>query len=267
MASLLKDIQSIYSSLSDKERNIADYILTNPEEASQSHIQELADKAGVSTSTITRFAKRISCRNFVELKIRLAGGMETAREEEDIEQKLFSSYREMLGNVQQLTEPKPFNDVLELINEAKRIFIYGIGSSGLAAQELNYRMSRMGFISEAIIDPHLMIIRSTLLQEGDLILAFSRSGQTTDLLQSVKKAKEKGAKLVSFTAYGESPLTKLSNAVLWTLHPFRNNFISTGLDISTLYLIDRISLHFLSESKRKKLYLETIEAIKVRGKE
>ncbi|WP_409299270.1 SIS domain-containing protein [Peribacillus sp. SCS-26] len=51
------------------------------------------------------------------------------------------------------------------------------------------------------------------------MLAFSRSGQTKDLLQSVKKAKEKGAKLVSFTAYGETPLTKLSNAVLSTLHP------------------------------------------------
>ncbi|WP_409292739.1 hypothetical protein [Peribacillus sp. SCS-37] len=61
----------------------------------------------------------------------------TAREAEDIEQKLFSSYREMLGNVQQLINPKPFNDVLDMMNEAQRIFIYGIGSSGLAAQELN----------------------------------------------------------------------------------------------------------------------------------
>ncbi|WP_409294048.1 hypothetical protein V1498_12475 [Peribacillus sp. SCS-26] len=54
-----------------------------------------------------------------------------------------------------------------MINEAKRIFIYGIWSSGLVAQDLNYRMSRMGFISEEIIDPHLTILRSTLLQERD----------------------------------------------------------------------------------------------------
>ncbi|MFF2446435.1 MurR/RpiR family transcriptional regulator [Neobacillus sp. NPDC058068] len=265
MSSVLNEIQSIYSSLSDKERNIANYILANPEEVSRSHIQELADAANVSISTITRFAKKVSCRNFVEMKVKLAGGSE-AKEAEGIEQTLFASYRDMLADVQSLMDPEPFSRVLNFLKEAKRIFIYGLGSSGLAAQELNYRLSRMGFISEAVTDPHLMIIRSTLLQEGDLILAFSRSGQTPDLLQSVGKGKDKGAKLIAFTAFGQTPLTELSDEVLWTVHPLRNNFLLTGLDMSTLYLIDRISLHFLSEKDREAMYLQTVEAIKNRGK-
>lgn len=263
MASVLNEIQSIYSSLSDKEKNIANYILANPEETSRSHIQELADATGVSVSTITRFAKKVDCQNFVEMKVRLAGGSEV-KEGDGIEQKLMASYRDMLADVQSLTDSKPFKNVITHLKKAKRIFIYGLGSSGLAAQELNYRLSRMGFVSEAVTDPHLMIIRSTLLEEGDLILAFSRSGQTKDLLQSVRKGKEQGAKLIAFTAFGETPLTKLSDAVLWTVHPLRSNFILTGLDMSTLYLIDRISLHFLADNEREKMYLKTIEAIKER---
>src|SRR5581483_9460018 len=113
----------------------------------------------------------------------------------------------------------------------------------------------------AVTDPHLMIIRSTLLAEGDLVLAFSRSGKSADLLQSVQKGKEKGVKLVAFTAFGETPLTDMSDEVLWTVHPLRNNFLLTGLDMSTLYLIDRISLYFLGDEAREKMYLETVEAI------
>lgn len=264
MSSVLNEIQSIYSSLSDKEKNIANYILAHPEETSRGHIQELADATGVSISTITRFAKKVSCKNFVEMKVKLASGSEPT-EITGIEQKLLSSYRDMLIDVQSLIDSKPLDKVLSHIKEAKRIFIYGLGSSGLAAKELNYRLSRMGFISESITDPHLMFIRSTLLQSGDLMLAFSRSGQTTDLIQSVLKGKEKGAKLIAFTAYGDSPLTELSDEILWTVHPMRNTFILTGLDMSTLYLIDCISLHFLSDKEREALYLETVEAFNTRA--
>lgn len=263
MSSVLNKIQNIYSSLSNKEKKIANYILAHPEETSRGHIQELADATGVSISTITRFAKKVSCKNFVEMKIKLAQGTEST-EETGIEKKLLSSYQNMLEDVQSLIDSKSIEKVIAHIQEAKRIFIYGLGSSGLAAKELNYRLSRMGFRSESITDPHLMIIRSTLLEKGDLILAFSRSGQTTDLLQSLKKGKEKGAKLIAFTAYGNSPLTELSDEILWTVHPMRNQFVFSGLDLSTLYLIDLMSLHFLSDPKREALYQETVHSIKIR---
>ncbi|ANC78695.1 MurR/RpiR family transcriptional regulator [Fictibacillus phosphorivorans] len=265
MASLLKEIQSVFSTLSDKEKKIADFILSNPEKASRSHIQELAEITGVSISSITRFAKKVSCRNFVEMKVRLAEVKES-KQGEGVEEQLSSSYRDMLNDVEGLEDRDQFQKALTYMTSAKRIFIYGLGSSGLAAQELNYRLSRMGFVCEAITDPHLMIIRSTLLQKGDVILAFSRSGQTVDLLQSVSKGKEKGAVVVAFTAFGETPLTKLSDFILWTVHPLRNHHLLTGLDLSTLYLIDKISLYFLTDRKREEKYLETVEAIKSRGR-
>lgn len=260
MASLLKEIQSKYSTFSEKERNIADYLLSEAQEASQGHIQDIANKTNVSVATITRFAKKVSCSNFVELKVKLARESHS-HPSEQLDDVLQRQYQEIFLDIQELAGKKSLKNVLEMIENAKRIFIFGLGSSGLAAQELNYRLSRMGFISEAVTDPHLMIIRSTLLTEGDLILSFSRSGQSSDLLTSIKKAKQRGIPLVSFTAYGETPLTKLSDEVLWTIHPLRNNSISTGLDISALFLIDRINLHFLEDPTRRKTYEETVQAL------
>jgi len=261
MASLLMEIQNVYSILSDKEKNIADFILANPEDASRRNIQELADQTGVSISTITRFAKRVSCRNFVEMKIRLASRADDAAGAGGISEGLLASYHEMLADVQSLNSPDTVDPVLRMMELASRIFIYGLGSSGLAAQELNYRLSRMGFTCEAITDPHLMTIRSTLLQEGDLVIAISRSGQTSDLIQSLRRGKDKGADLVAITAYANTPLTDLAKSILWTIHPGRSEFHQTGLDISTLYLIDRITLHFLADNQREQLYLQTIKAI------
>lgn len=260
MASLLKDIQSRYSSFSDKERQIADYLLSSPDEASQSHIKDIATRTGVSVASITRFAKKVSCRNFVELKLKLARENH-ADESNDIDEALHHQYVEMFHDIQSLSGKESFSRVLSLIQEANRIFIYGLGSSGLASQELNYRLSRMGFIAEAVTDPHLMVIRSALLKEGDLLLAFSRSGQTRDLLISLEKAKENRVKLVSFTAYGDTPLTKLSHEVLWTVHPIRNGYFSTGLDLSSLFLIDRITAHFLQDPLRHEIYMKTVSII------
>lgn len=260
MSTLLKEIQSMYSSFSDKEKGLADYLLSSPTEASQSNIKDIADRTNVSVATITRFCRKVSCQNFVELKVKLA--RETHHEEkEDVDSQIRRQYVDVFRDIQGLNNRESITNALQLITGAKRIFIYGLGSSGLAAQELNYRLSRMGFASEAVSDPHLMIIRSTLLKKGDLLLAFSRSGQTKELITSVTKAKSKGVKLVSLTAYGNTRLTKLSDEVLWTIHPVRNAYLSTGLDLSALYLIDLISMHFLNDPKRKKIYQETISAV------
>ncbi|MCM3110624.1 MurR/RpiR family transcriptional regulator [Lederbergia lenta] len=260
MVTLLKEIQSRYSSLSEKERSLADYLLASPIEASQSNIKDIAAKTDISVATITRFCKKVSCRNFVELKIKLA--REAYQDgKENVDSQLKLQYEDILHDIQGLSGQRALEEAMQLIKTAKNIYIYGLGSSGLAAQELNYRLSRMGFASEAVTDPHLMIIRSALFQEGDLLLAFSRSGQTRDLLHSVMEAKNNGAKVVSFTAYGDTPLTKLSEAVLWTIHPIRTGYISTGLDLSVLYLIDRISLFFLQDKKRQETYQKTVTAI------
>jgi DNA-binding MurR/RpiR family transcriptional regulator len=260
MVTLLKEIQSRYTSFSEKERGLADYFLSSPIEASQSNIKDIAAKTDISVATITRFCKKVACRNFVELKIKLAREAYQVGNEK-VDSKLKRQYEDILNDIQGLSGKDSLNEVMQLMQEANKLYIYGLGSSGLAAQELNYRLSRMGFASEAVTDPHLMIIRSTLVQDGDLLLAFSRSGQTRDLLHSIKEAKNNGAKIVSFTAYGDTPLTKLSEAVLWTIHPLRTGYISTGLDLSVLYLIDLISLFLLKDQKIKETYEKTVTAI------
>lgn len=256
----LNEIQSRYSSFSVKEKVLADYLLSAPAEASRSTTQMISERTNVSTATITRFCKKVDCENFAELKIKLAS-VSRLSQEKATDSNLTQQYKEIFNDLQGLNSEQAIDNLLNLIKKSKRIYIYGLGSSGLAAQELNYRLSRMGFTSEALVDSHLMIIRSSLLKPDDLLLVFSRSGQTKEIILSVKQAKKNGAKIGSLTAYDETELTELSDEILNTIHPSRSTFMLTGLDLGTLYLIDLLSLYLLKDPQRLEIYNKTIAAI------
>lgn len=258
--SLLMRIQSEYPTFTVSEKEIADYILSSPKEASRLTIQAMASKIRVSNATITRFSKKIGCKNFSELKLQLASGSELVENNYD-DSSLLMKYQEILRDLNGMNDYNEIKNILTMILKAKRIYIYGVGSSGLAAQELNYRLSRMGFTCEAVIDTHLMVIRSSLLKKDDLLLAFSRSGETQELVISVTKAQENGAKIVSVTSSEDTRLTKVSNLTLKNIHPSRSVFMSTGLDMGTLYLIDLISLELLKDPEIFKTYEKTISII------
>ena len=68
---IIEEIQNQYSAFSANEKKIADYILQNKASIKNMNIKDLAAKADTSTSSITRFCKRINIDGFVDMKIAL----------------------------------------------------------------------------------------------------------------------------------------------------------------------------------------------------
>lgn len=69
---ILDEIQEQYVSFSSKEKDIATYILQKGNEIKNINITELAKVTGTSSSSITRFCKKINCANFVDMKIKIS---------------------------------------------------------------------------------------------------------------------------------------------------------------------------------------------------
>ena len=86
------------------------------------------------------------------------------------------------------------DSVVGMMTSASYVYVYGIGSSGIAAQEFKLRFMRLGMRVEAISDPHLMKINSSLVNEECLIFGFSISGTTKEVLSGLNIAKENGAR-------------------------------------------------------------------------
>lgn len=95
------------------------------------------------------------------------------------------------------------------IEAAKSIHVYGKGRSGAVAVSLALRLKHLGYNTWFVGD---------VVKEGvkpdDVVVLFSGSGETSDVVGVAERAKRAGAKLVSVTSFRESTIGKLSDIVI-----------------------------------------------------
>jgi glucosamine--fructose-6-phosphate aminotransferase (isomerizing) len=101
-----------------------------------------------------------------------------------------------------------------LLKGSKDVFITGSGTSYHSALLAKYILSRYSKLRvEAIMSSEFQY-SSELLDKNSVLIAISQSGETADVLQSVKKAKEKGATVLSIVNVSTSSLARLSDCSL-----------------------------------------------------
>jgi len=95
------------------------------------------------------------------------------------------------------------------LKRAKRIYITGVGRSGLVVQAFGQRLMHLGF------EVHLaQEITAPGIGRGDLLVACSGTGTTLLPLYMARKAGRIGARVVSLTARAKSPLARLSSLTI-----------------------------------------------------
>lgn len=258
---IIYEIKQKYNSFSQKEKDIADYILTHKENIQNISITNLSKEIGASTSTITRFSKKINCDSFVQMKIKL-NTINSNIQEDDLFSAVHNYYTEVIEKTNQLINKKLILKIVEEIKKAKKIYIYGVGSSGLTAVEFMQRLLRMGFNVSSITDSHMMIINSSIVSNEDLVIGISISGETKEIVNSLRIAQKNGAQTIGVTSFSNSSITNFSNdLVLICASDFihKRDFINT--QFSTMYLFDLISTILLSNKDLRKKMQLTIEAI------
>jgi RpiR family carbohydrate utilization transcriptional regulator len=120
-----------------------------------------------------------------------------------------------------------FERAIALLTQAgqagKRIAFYGVGNSGIVAQDAQHKFFRLGVHAEAVSDGHVQVMGATMLGRGDVLVVISNSGRSRDLLDAAEIARRKGAATVLITVSG-SPLAQTAasernHVLLATDHP------------------------------------------------
>ncbi|VYU64348.1 SIS domain-containing protein [Clostridium tertium] len=261
---ILCEIQKIYNSFSDKEKDIANYIMQYGDKIKNINITDLAKEIGTSGATITRFAKKIGCESFVDMKIKL--GSNKVEKLDDDEDEIFSYayqyYNEVIERTKMLIDKDAIFKAVSEIKKARNIYIHGVGSSGLTCKEMMHRLLRMGFNVHCISDSHMMIINSSIVRKDDLVIGISISGETEEVVHSLRKAKENGASIISITGFEGSSISKYSDIEFVVYNPKfvdRSKFINS--QFSAMYLLDLISMVLLKDEELSKKMQITINAI------
>ncbi|HOB16489.1 MAG TPA: MurR/RpiR family transcriptional regulator [Defluviitoga sp.] len=221
-------INSRMYSFTKSEKQVADYVLNNKKnEITRLTITELASNCNVSEATVARFVKKAGFESFQDFKLNLAldNDDEIIEEEKDITISKDDSPQDILiktklgflqsiENTDAIIDMNKFLQAVNFIRSAKKIEIYGVGSSSAVGKILQYKLTRLGFPAYSIEDPHMQAISAATLGLGDLAFGISQSGSTKDTVDSLALAKKHGATTICLTEHVNSPITKYADVVL-----------------------------------------------------
>jgi 6-phospho-3-hexuloisomerase len=121
------------------------------------------------------------------------------------------------------------NEMINLITSSKKIFIYGVGRSGLVGKAFAIRLVQLGlqvfFIGETI---------TPIVEEKDTVVIVSNTGETMSAIQTANIARRVGASVISITSKKNSKLAHAANLVL-CLAPKRDESRETVAPLGTLF--------------------------------
>jgi glucosamine--fructose-6-phosphate aminotransferase (isomerizing) len=106
------------------------------------------------------------------------------------------------------------SDVLRVLEEARKIYIVGAGTSYHASLLGAIAFKRfLGLDAEALISSEFRVI-SRAVKWGDVVIGVSQSGETIDTLLALREARERGAKTVALVNNQFSTIARESDYVI-----------------------------------------------------
>ncbi len=220
-------IRSAYASLPSAERKVADFILQNPEKASLMVINEIAEASGVSVPSVTRLAKKLGYKGFLDFRVALASGnssldslksdpVQPGDPDNVVVDKVFLAYMRAIEDTLKALDREKLSELADHIIAAKRIFIFGTSISAMLAKDLVMHLNLSGYDAIDVNDPVVMELYAKRFSPSDVFLGISRSGRTKLLLDSLKAAKQKGTYCAFISNYVNSPASALADSFFCT---------------------------------------------------
>ncbi|WP_194917068.1 MurR/RpiR family transcriptional regulator, partial [Catenulispora rubra] len=183
--------------LSDALGQVADYVLADPAAAARCTITDLAERVGKSPGTITRFCRALGFTGYAELRValaeeagRAAGNAEGTRWASDIGGEVrpgdpaerlvgvvLGTVTRALRETAEQIDPAGVDAFVELLLKARRVDFFGVGNSAVAAQELQFRLHRIGIACWAWPDVHNALTSAAQFGPDDLAVGISHSGR------------------------------------------------------------------------------------------
>ncbi|WP_404404846.1 MurR/RpiR family transcriptional regulator [Jeotgalibacillus malaysiensis] len=249
------------SEFTKSDLKIYNYIINHKESIIYYSLTEMSDACGVAEATILRFFKKLDYKGFQDFKFMLAqeiSNLPEKGEEQNSIEKIKYHMIQAIEDSADVTNESVLESIIDKLDEADDIVIYGIGASGIAAMDMQNRLMRIGKQAQVVTDSHFQIMRAVTSSSETVVVAISLTGSTRDIVDAVKIASENGATIITLTNHEKSPLTKFADFVL--LSAYKENPLDSGsliAKISQLYTIDLIctglTLKNLEQSKKVKM--------------
>lgn len=200
MLDLVGQLRVDKESFSRSERQLTDAILADLDTALGASIVDLAARADVSPSTVTRFCRRIGCDSFSAFKVRLAQSSHLGRHlgrryheppvgpesVPDIARGIVNGAQNTLYGFFDRLDTEALENAAAAIARASYVVAFGSGGvSSMIATEFENRLFRLGLKVAASVDHQSQFMRAAGSPEGTVVIAASMSGRNAPLAQAL----------------------------------------------------------------------------------
>ena len=221
---MLERIRAALPALPPAEQRVAKLVLTDARSFATLPVGELAERAHVSKPTVVRFCRSVGYDGLADFKLKLAGsvneGVPFVHRAVDVDDKPSDLIVKVIDNaVSALLKyrnaatghavERAIASLVAAGQAGRRIEFYGVGNSGIVAQDAQHKFFRLGVFSNAVNDGHIQVMSATMLGPGDCAVIISNSGRSRDLVDVAEIAHRKGATVIVITASG-SPLAQMA---------------------------------------------------------
>ncbi|AKU15506.1 MurR/RpiR family transcriptional regulator [Luteipulveratus mongoliensis] len=219
------------SEMSSAMAKLADLILADPAAPIELSITELAERAGTSAATVTRFCRVLGYSGYVALRVGVASDIGRGDAQaswrtdigqafgpddsvEDVVQALVSSHTRSIETTASTLDLADLEEVAVRIAEGRQVDLYGVGGSGVMAVELQSRLYRIGLNAHAWTEVHAGLASAAIQSEDSVAIGISHTGATQETIQMLAQARSAGAFTVAITSKAGSPLTDFARKSL-----------------------------------------------------
>ncbi len=207
-------ISAHFADLTKSEKQIANFLRKNQEEAAFLSAGEIASRLDLSEATLVRFARKLGFSSYPAMRsvlqdnfrhrvthsTRLRGRLDDLRDEGDIFDRLTATEIDYLTQALLSINRNEMKKAVSLIREHKRIFVFGLGPSISLVDLLELRLRRFGKDIVPLTSSGREVLESLLtLDSSDLIFVICFFDQNPTLRLLLDYCNQAGCKIIMLT--------------------------------------------------------------------
>lgn len=230
-AALAAKVRTLAPSMTRSMQRVAEAVASDPAGCAALTVTGLAERTGTSEATVVRTSRLLGYPGYRDLRIALAAlatqqatGRAPAVTADiavddalpDVVAKLAQEEQQCLADTAAGLDLTQLEAAVGALAAARRIDVYGIGASNLVGQDLVQKLLRIGLIAHAHSDPHLAVTNAVQMRAGDVAIAITHSGRTTDVIEPLRVAFDRGATTIAITGRPDGGIASYADHVLTT---------------------------------------------------
>ncbi len=228
----LLSIRQRYAGFAQSDKKLADFLLAEPNRARYLSSQQLALEAGVSQSSVVKFAQKLGFKGFPALKLAISEALASSPDPLSITvhnqilgddtlrvvgEKLINENLSAMRATLDVNSEEKLQQSVEMLRTARRIVLTGIGASGLVARNFGWKLMKIGLNAIVEQDMHALLATVQAMEPQDLLLPISYSGERREINMAADEMLRAGGRILAITGFTPNALQQRASHCLYTI--------------------------------------------------